>query len=150
MYILYIFDYGKDFRCDLTNKFFSWILPIRKSFFTRIRTLFWIRESFFGKICSKIRQTQKFLSNISRSFWHAKVSAPKVSVWGLGVSWKIWWFDSMFDEKIEASGKFVCVWGLNKGFWENYLFDEIIIGLFEEHRPSLRKTCLFDEQIPPV
>ena len=25
----------------------------------------------------------------------------------------------LFDEKIEAPGKFVCVRGLNKGFWEN-------------------------------
>ena len=40
LYILYIFDYGKDLRCDLTNKFFSWTLPIRESFFTRIRALF--------------------------------------------------------------------------------------------------------------
>ena len=33
----------------------------------------------------------------------------------------------LFDEKIEAPGKFVYVRGLNKGFWENeYLFDEMI------------------------
>ena len=33
----------------------------------------------------------------------------------------------LFDEKIEAPGKFVCVRGLKNGFWENeYLFDEII------------------------
>ena len=40
---------------------------------------FFIYESFFREICSKIHQTRKFLSKISRFFWHAKVSALKVS-----------------------------------------------------------------------
>ena len=51
------------------------LLLTRKSFFTRKWTFFLIRGSFFREICPKIHQTRKFLSNISRFFWHAKVSA---------------------------------------------------------------------------
>jgi len=40
----------------LNSNIFTWIWAARESFFTRKQILFWRRE-----ICSKYRQTQKFL-----------------------------------------------------------------------------------------
>ena len=91
------------------------------------------------------------------------------SVRGIGVSWKIMCSRTrqgllenqyLFDEKKEACGKFVCVRGVNKGFWENYyLFDEIIRSFRRTDRTSLKKhvfsmdppgkLCLFEEQMDP-
>ena len=53
----------------------SWILPFAKVF-SRENVPF--RESFFREICPKHRHSRKFLSNSSRFFRHAKVSALKV------------------------------------------------------------------------
>ena len=59
------------------------LLLTRKSFFTRKRTFFLIRESFFREICPKIHQTRKFCQKFrvffgTRKFLPAKVSAFKV------------------------------------------------------------------------
>ena len=57
VYFIPFFDYGKDLRCDLTNKCFSWILAIREFFF-----------------CTKTNLISKNFAFIR----HAKVSDLKV------------------------------------------------------------------------
>ena len=39
VYFIPFLDYGKDLRCVLTNKCFSWILAIREIFFAQKQTL---------------------------------------------------------------------------------------------------------------
>ena len=70
----YIFCYDKDLLHNSIIKHF-WILPFAKVFPLENELFFLFAKVFFREICPKNRHSRTFLSNISRFFRHAKVSA---------------------------------------------------------------------------
>ena len=75
VYFIPFFDYGKDLRCDLTNKCFSWILAIREIFFCTKTNLILNSRKFF--LWSVFQKKRMFLVKILRSLGTRKFLSLK-------------------------------------------------------------------------
>ena len=76
VYFIPFFDYGKDLRCDLTNKCFSWILAIREIFFLHKNKPYLEFAKVFSVKCVP-KKANVFGKNFA-FIRHAKVSVLKV------------------------------------------------------------------------